>query len=300
MEPVEYHRFRSCFRGARELPELRRIPWGEYISFIEDFVGRPGMEKFVGPTWTDSDIPQCDMLTRPDLCEKALLTLSPADLRSFVDSSRQLFLSWAAQVCSKRIMSKVLEDYPWTAGDIDDALRTKVRQAYVMINDFESEKEAHVEIMKDLIKRIPKKTKISTSTISGFMRLSFELFTLAVIRGHVDFKAPNEDNGRLLLHEAVHIDVKYVEYILRHGADPNALDVNGFTPLHALLHRVRNRTNYFPFIDIICILVHYGADMTVRDSNNLAPIDAIPPEARSTFRLFVQSRAQAQQRTSIE
>ena len=290
MEPVDYHRYRSSFKNARELPELRRIPWGDYINFIEDYIGRPGLERFVGPTWAPSDIPQCDMLTRPDLCEEALLTLSPSDLKSFVDSSRHIFLSWAAQVCSKRIMSKVLEEYPWTIEDIDAALRTKVRQAYIMINDFESDTGAHTEIMIDLIKCIPKKTKLSTAIVAGFMTLSWELYLVAFCRGHVDLKLPNEDNGRLLLHEAVQLDVKFVEHILRHGGDPNARDLNGLTPLHALMARIGRSGSFFSFIDIICILVHYGADMTVRNNENIAPIDAIPPEARHTFRLFVQSR----------
>ena len=60
-------------------------------------------------------------------------------------------------------------------------------------------------------------------------------------------------------------NVKIVRVLLKHGADPNAKDKYGWTPLHsvALMGRV----------DVVKIMLEHGADPRIADKEGHIPLD---------------------------
>lgn len=53
-------------------------------------------------------------------------------------------------------------------------------------------------------------------------------------------------------------DVEYVELLLKHGADPNARDKDGRTPLHYVA--------FNGHVEIVKVLLEHGADPRIADN----------------------------------
>lgn len=67
-----------------------------------------------------------------------------------------------------------------------------------------------------------------------------------------------------LLHIAAgHEKLEAVEFLLRHGADPNLLDSSGYTPLHCVIGRGENPVA----VGIVQTLLKAGADPNLRSSS---------------------------------
>jgi len=111
-----------------------------------------------------------------------------------------------------------------------------------------------------------------------------DILYCAVKYGHIDtvqyllnvgFKITQSENGNTPLHEAVgHNTSDIVELLLQRGANPNAKNSTGWTPLHKLCatpidlpwsHNITNR------IDTIRSLVNHGARLEQRDGNGATP-----------------------------
>ena len=72
-----------------------------------------------------------------------------------------------------------------------------------------------------------------------------------------------DNNGRTPLHMAAKLgNAKIVKTLLDAKADPNALDLSKFSPLHY---------GFYP--ETAKILLDYGADRTIKNSNNLTPLE---------------------------
>ena len=78
------------------------------------------------------------------------------------------------------------------------------------------------------------------------------------------------DEGRglrtLLHHDANHGHAHKVQMLLSHGADPNACDVNGRTPLHLVAGSGKRKS-------VISLLIDAGAQRDARDDDGKTPLD---------------------------
>lgn len=82
-------------------------------------------------------------------------------------------------------------------------------------------------------------------------------------------------DGRTLLHAfAAHEDQRGVRWLLENGANVNALDDSGMTPLHAAARRNTG-------IRTVTALLDHGADPTIRDTNGHTPLDLARASNRS-------------------
>jgi ankyrin repeat protein len=77
----------------------------------------------------------------------------------------------------------------------------------------------------------------------------------------------NEVRGRTLLHGAANRGtIKAVRWLLENGADPNALDDQGRTPLHVCAERNTTTT-------VLKLLIAAGSDLNARDASGKTPLD---------------------------
>jgi ankyrin repeat protein len=82
-----------------------------------------------------------------------------------------------------------------------------------------------------------------------------------------DINELRPDQGRTLLHGAANRGtLKAVKWLVEHGANPNALDGGGRTPLHVCAERNRSAAT-------IKLLVAAGADLSARDASGHTPLD---------------------------
>jgi len=84
-----------------------------------------------------------------------------------------------------------------------------------------------------------------------------------------------------------------VKLLLDHGADPNAVDNFGSTPLHAALERGRHAD-----ADIVKLLLERGADPTIPDRYGRTPIDIAMRLGRRDIVQILTSYAQSTRRRS--
>ncbi|PLC62302.1 hypothetical protein B7L68_07655 [Thermoproteus sp. CP80] len=114
----------------------------------------------------------------------------------------------------------------------------------------------------DWIKRLlsRKDLELRIATYKGDVRRVKEL-----LEKGADPNAQDED-GSTPLHAAAfggHVDV--VRLLLEQGANPNAKDKHGFTPLHDAA--------YGGHVGIVKLLLEHGADPTVKDGDGETPLD---------------------------
>ncbi|MFN8578408.1 MAG: ankyrin repeat domain-containing protein [Candidatus Sericytochromatia bacterium] len=80
----------------------------------------------------------------------------------------------------------------------------------------------------------------------------------------------NNLSGNTILIQAVRkrFDIKTINYILEKGADINLSNNNGETPLHTICMRI-TKTNSKQDIEILELLLKYGADIKVKTTNEI-------------------------------
>ena len=92
-----------------------------------------------------------------------------------------------------------------------------------------------------------------------------ELFEIG-FRGNIDvsFSTCINEHGQTLLHNIVTccFNPDVVEFLLKHGADPNKKDLRGNTPLHCAIRDV----------DAVKLLMKYGADVNALNFSGYTPL----------------------------
>jgi len=62
-------------------------------------------------------------------------------------------------------------------------------------------------------------------------------------------------------------NIEMIEFLFKHGADPNVQDNEGWTPLHAVCQ--------YGFTDVAKLLLKHGADPGIPNVDNELPVDLI-------------------------
>ena len=97
--------------------------------------------------------------------------------------------------------------------------------------------------------------------------------------GPVSFTAWGEFNGLSPLHcTAMNCDMKIMDALLRHGADVNAGDGDGLTPLHAVCEisaHDDSENDHLWTLDAADALLRWGADETLTDNDGRTPFDIV-------------------------
>ena len=75
----------------------------------------------------------------------------------------------------------------------------------------------------------------------------------------------SDERGGYPLHFAVNSSIEMMQLLIEHGADVNAKDQNGKTPLHI--------TAVIPSIEKMQILIEHGADVNAVDANDKTPLN---------------------------
>ena len=91
----------------------------------------------------------------------------------------------------------------------------------------------------------------------------------AFLKHAVDVNAEDEDHATALHLTFDHHKLKVAPVLLNHGANPNAENNRGETPLHRLL-----KCDYFKdhHLDIVQLLLEHGANPNTRDKNDVIPL----------------------------
>jgi hypothetical protein len=124
----------------------------------------------------------------------------------------------------------------------------------------------------------------------------------AMVTGNLDFVRVLVDAGANLnrqvilgggtyLHGVIklhYINIKYVEtfkYLVEHGADINAQDNGGYTPLHAAI--------YYGTTEIIKYLISQGARVDIPDNNGVTPTQLAEKSNTTQIREYFQRLKEA-------
>jgi ankyrin repeat protein len=86
--------------------------------------------------------------------------------------------------------------------------------------------------------------------------------------------------GDTLLHRAVRSgNIKIVELLLKNGADVNATDIDGYTPLHTVFYidcerlPCKDKEKNDLLLNLCKLLIDNGADVNATDKNGKKPLD---------------------------
>jgi ankyrin repeat protein len=94
----------------------------------------------------------------------------------------------------------------------------------------------------------------------------YPIAELLVRRSGVDLN-DRGNQGRTLLHGAANRGtLKAVRWLLEHGADPNALDEHGRSPLHVCARRNTSTS-------VVRLLIEAGSDIGARDASGNTALD---------------------------
>ncbi len=91
------------------------------------------------------------------------------------------------------------------------------------------------------------------------------------------------DGRTLLIHSAFYNCFKIAEYLLKNGADINAKDKTGFTPLHAAVSSQNT--------EMVEFLISNGASVIEKDVYGNTPLHRVSPQNKETIKLLLTAGA---------